>query len=232
MKLELKEHELERVIEVYLQLQFKKEVRVSGFDLSGMRSKDGLSAMVDFTLVGESDVREPKEVSVNVNPTNTSWRTQKEDSEKRSELEGKDLEDWTKFLDLLADNARYHNYDAIMDLVDNTSELVRERINANELFKEMCSAVEKQVNEVAGVVNKPEEEPLTGHPTEPIEEKEEPPFVETLDEVDETPSEDEPKEEIPAEKEIHSVGGKNIFGSPLGTKPVNVHNAAPRKLFK
>ena len=228
MKLELKEHELERVIEVYLQLQFKKEVRVSGFDLSGMRSKDGLSAMVDFTLVGESDVREPKEVSVNVNPTNTSWRAQKEDTEKRSELEDKDLEDWTKFLDLLADNARYRNYDAIMDLVDNTSDLVRERINANELFKEMCSAVEQQVSEVAGVINKPEEEPLTGHPTKPIEEKDEPPFVETLDEVDETPSEDEPKEETP---DVQPTG-KNIFGSPLGTKPVNVHNATPRKLFK
>ena len=235
MKLELKEHELERVIEVYLQLQFKKEVRVSGFDLSGMRSKDGLSAMVDFTLVGESDVREPREVSINVNPTNTSWRAQKEDkedTEKHPELEDKDLEDWSKFLGLLADNARYHNYDAIMDLVDNTSDLVRERINANELFKEMCSAVEQQVSEVAGVINKPEEEPLTGYPTKPIEEKEEPSFVETLDEVDETPSENEPKEEIPADKEIHSVGGKNIFGSPLGTKPVNVHNATPRKLFK
>lgn len=214
MKLELKEHELERVIEVYLQLQFKKEVKVNGFDLSGMRSKDGLSAMVDFTLIGESDAREPKEVSTNVNPTNTSWRTQKE--EKHYELEGKDLEDWTKFLELLADNAQYRNYDAIMDLADNASDLVRERIDENELFNEMLASVEQQVNKVAESLTEPKEEIQD----EDVEEAEEP-FVETLEEVDEY-------SEVPKKIGI----GANIFGSPLGTKPVNVHNATPRKLFK
>ena len=74
MKIEVKEHELERIIEVYFQLQFKKNVVVNGFDLSGMRSKDGLSAMVDITIVGETDLREQKLESSNVKPTNTSWR--------------------------------------------------------------------------------------------------------------------------------------------------------------
>lgn len=211
MKLELKEHELERVIEVYLQLQFNKEVKVNGFDLSGMRSKDGLSAMVDFTLVGESDVRDPKEVSNNVKPTDTSWRQREE--EKRVELEGQDLEDWTKFLDLIADNAQYRNYDAIMDLADNTSEVVRERIDENELFLDMLENVEKQVNAVV-------ESSLNNDvPSDELE----PSFVETFEEIEEEPS-------VKEEPDVQP--GKNIFNSPLGIKPVNVHNTTPRKLFK
>ena len=146
MRIEFKEHELERALEQYLQIQFNKEVKVNGFDLSGMRSKEGLSAMVDITLVGETDQREPKEESNNVKPTNTSWREDKEEQSepkaKKPELVGKDLEDWTKFLELITDNAQYKNYDAILDLVKEMSESLQLRVHDYPLYVDMVTNVE------------------------------------------------------------------------------------------
>lgn len=210
MKLELKEHELERVIEVYLQLQFNKEVHVNGFDLSGMRSKEGLSAMVDFTLVGESDAREPKETSTNVNPTNTSWREKQEEPKpKQPELEGKDLEDWTMFLELLTNNANYRNYDALIILVNSMSESLQQRASVHPLYTEMLENTGKTLTHV--------EEPKTEEIPIPEPEVE---HVEAIKLENETVS--EPEEEKP----------KNLFSS-LTTKPSNTGNSTPpiRKLF-
>lgn len=126
MRLEFKEHELERALEQYLQLQFNKEVRVNGFDLSGMRSKDGLTAMVDITLLGETDQREPKEESANVNPTNTAWRNQlkQEEEPKQSMIEKSD--EYYQVLELLGSNPKNCNRKAIEALIEDNSVLVQQ----------------------------------------------------------------------------------------------------------
>lgn len=125
MRLEFKEHELERALEQYLQLQFNKEVRVNGFDLSGMRSKDGLTAMVDITLLGETDQREPKEESANVNPTNTAWRNQlKQEEPKQSMIEKSD--EYYQVLELLGSNPKNCNRKAIEALIEDNSVLVQQ----------------------------------------------------------------------------------------------------------
>lgn len=230
MRIEFKEHELERALEQYLQIQFNKEVKVNGFDLSGMRSKEGLSAMVDITLVGETDQREPKEESNNVKPTNTSWREDKEEQSepkvKKPELVGKDLEDWTKFLELITDNAQYKNYDAILDLVKEMSESLQQRVHDYPLYVDMITNVE---NTITALVQA----------TEPTVVDEIMSDIEDISETD-VNTEDSPIEEnnnsvdvkAPVSEHKEPVR-KNLFGTTLSTKPLNMYNYnTSRKLFK
>ena len=228
MKLEFKEHELERAIEVYLQSLMNKVIKVNGFDLSGMRSKEGLSALIDIEIEGETDAREPKVDSPNVKPTNTAWREREEDSEpkvKHEELSGQDLEDWKKFLELLTDNAQYKNYDALLDLVDTMSESLQQRASSHPLYVEMLENTDKAIQSIAA-----------NQLSEPVQDTEEP----TEEPIPEP--EVEHAEAIQAENEAAKVQEepkeqpKNFFGAQLGVKPSNVanvnHTTAPtRKLF-
>lgn len=231
MKLEFKEHELERAIEVYLQSLMNKVIKVNGFDLSGMRSKEGLSALIDIEIEGETDAREPKVDSPNVKPTNTAWREREEDSEpkvKHEELSGQDLEDWKKFLELLTDNAQYKNYDALLDLVDTMSESLQQRASSHPLYVEMLENTDKAIQSIA---SKQLSEPVQEDTEEPAEEPIPEPEVEHAEaiqaenEAAKSVEEEEPKEQP-----------KNFFGAQLGVKPSNVanvnHTTAPtRKLF-
>lgn len=228
MKLEFKEHELERAIEVYLQSLMNKVIKVNGFDLSGMRSKEGLSALIDIEIEGETDAREPKVDSPNVKPTNTAWREREEDSEpkvKHEELSGQDLEDWKKFLELLTDNAQYKNYDALLDLVDSMSDSLQQRASSHPLYVEMLENTDKAIQSIAAnQLSEPAQD--TEEPTEePIPEPEVE-HAEAIQAENETAKvQEEPKEQP-----------KNFFGAQLGVKPSNVanvnHTTAPtRKLF-
>lgn len=228
MKLEFKEHELERAIEVYLQSLMNKIIKVNGFDLSGMRSKEGLSALIDIEIEGETDAREPKVDSPNVKPTNTAWREREEDSEpkvKHEELSGQDLEDWKKFLELLTDNAQYKNYDALLDLVDAMSELLQQRASSHPLYVEMLENTGKAIQSIA---SKQLSEPVqdTEESTEePIPE----PEVEHAEAI-------QAENEAAKEQEEPKEQPKNLFGAQLGVKPSNIanvnHTVAPtRKLF-
>lgn len=226
MKLELKEHEIEQAIETFISsFVTGHPVKVKGFDLQGMRSKDGLSAIVDFDVVGVSDLREVKTESSNVKPTNTAWReeVQEEPKVKHAELEGKDLEDWTLFLELLTDNANYKNYDKLLDLVDNMSESLQQRASSHSLYVDMLENTDRAIQAMA-----------SGTYSE---------TTETTDVVEEEPipePEVEHAEAIQAENEVATEAdkeeAKNIFGAALGVKPTNIanvnHTGLPtRKLF-
>ena len=229
MKLELKEHEIEQAIETFISsFVTGHPVKVKGFDLQGMRSKDGLSAIVDFDVVGVSDLREVKTESSNVKPTNTVWREREEDSEpkvKHEELSGQDLEDWKKFLELLTDNAQYKNYDALLDLVDAMSEPLQQRASSHPLYVEMLENTDKAIQSIASK--------QLSEPVQDTEESTEEPIPEP---------EVEHAEAIQAENEAAKVQEepkeqpKNLFGAQLGIKPSNIanvnHTVAPtRKLF-
>lgn len=227
MKLELKEHEIEQAIETFISsFVTGHPVKVKGFDLQGMRSKDGLSAIVDFDVVGVSDLREVKTESSNVKPTNTAWREEVQDEPKvkHEELSGQDLEDWKKFLELLTDNAQYKNYDALLDLVDTMSESLQQRASSHPLYVEMLENTDKAIQSIA---SKQLSEP-TEDTEEPAEEPIPEPEVEHAEAIqaeNEAAKQEEPKEQP-----------KNFFGAQLGVKPSNVanvnHTTAPtRKLF-
>lgn len=229
MKLEFKEHELERAIEVYLQSLMNKVIKVNGFDLSGMRSKEGLSALIDIEIEGETDAREPKVDSPNVKPTNTAWREREEDSEpkvKHEELSGQDLEDWKKFLELLTDNAQYKNYDALLDLVDTMSESLQQRASSHPLYVEMLENTDKAIQSIASKqLSEPTENTEDAAVEEPIPEPEVEHAEAIQAENEAAKVQEEPKEQP-----------KNFFGAQLGVKPSNVanvnHTTTPtRKLF-
>lgn len=229
MKLEFKEHELERAIEVYLQSLMNKVIKVNGFDLSGMRSKEGLSALIDIEIEGETDAREPKVDSPNVKPTNTAWREREEDSEpkvKHEELSGQDLDDWKKFLELLTDNAQYKNYDALLDLVDTMSESLQQRASSHPLYVEMLENTDKAIQSIASKqLSEPVEDTEGVVVEEPIPEPEVEHAEAIQAENEAAKVQEEPKEQP-----------KNFFGAQLGVKPSNVanvnHTVAPtRKLF-
>ncbi len=226
MKLELKEHEIEQAIETFISsFVTGHPVKVKGFDLQGMRSKDGLSAIVDFDVVGVSDLREVKTESTNVKPTNTAWReeVQEEPKVKHEELSGQDLEDWKKFLELLTDNAQYKNYDALLDLVDSMSEGLQQRASSHPLYVEMLENTDKAIQSIAA-----------NQLSEPVQDTEE-----SVEESIPEP-EVEHAEAIQAENEVaaeeQAEQPKNFFGAQLGVKPSNIANvnqtALPtRKLF-
>lgn len=229
MKLELKEHEIEQAIETFISsFVTGHPVKVKGFDLQGMRSKDGLSAIVDFDVVGVSDLREVKTESSNVKPTNTAWREEVQDEPKvkHEELSGQDLEDWKKFLELLTDNAQYKNYDALLDLVDTMSESLQQRASSHPLYVEMLENTDKAIQSIASKqLSEPTENTEDAAVEEPIPEPEVE-HAEAIQAENETAKvQEEPKEQP-----------KNFFGAQLGVKPSNVanvnHTTAPtRKLF-
>lgn len=227
MKLELKEHEIEQAIETFISsFVTGHPVKVKGFDLQGMRSKDGLSAIVDFDVVGVSDLREVKTESSNVKPTNTAWReeVQEEPRVKHEELSGQDLEDWKKFLELLTDNAQYKNYDALLDLVDAMSDSLQQRASSHPLYVEMLENTDKAIQSIA--VNQLSE-PVQEDTEEPTEEPIPEPEVEHAEAI---------QAENEAATEADKEEAKNIFGAALGVKPTNIanvnHTGLPtRKLF-
>nr|DAN79554.1 MAG TPA: cytidylyltransferase-like protein [Caudoviricetes sp.] len=226
MKLELKEHEIEQAIETFISsFVTGHPVKVKGFDLQGMRSKDGLSAIVDFDVVGVSDLREVKTESSNVKPTNTAWReeVQEEPKVKHAELEGKDLEDWTLFLELLTDNANYKNYDKLLDLVDNMSESLQQRASSHSLYIDMLENTDRAIQAMASGTYSETTETTDVVEEEPIPE----PEVEHAEAI---------QAENEAATEADKEEAKNIFGAALGVKPTNIanvnHTGLPtRKLF-
>ena len=228
MKLELKEHEIEQAIETFISsFVTGHPVKVKGFDLQGMRSKDGLSAIVDFDVVGVSDLREVKTESSNVKPTNTSWgeEVQDEPKVKHEELSGQDLEDWKKFLELLTDNAQYKNYDALLDLVDAMSDSLQQRASTHPLYVEMLENTDKAIQSIAANQLSEPVQDIQESVEEPIPEPEVEHAEAIQAENEATKVQEEPKEQP-----------KNFFGAQLGVKPSNVanvnHTTAPtRKLF-
>lgn len=181
MKLELKEHEIEQAIETFIRsFVTGYPVTVKGFDLQGMRSKDGLSAIVDFDVIGVSDTREVKVDSPNVKPTNTAWREERKDEED-SPVAVEKPEAYYEVLTLLSSNPLNKNRKAIEELLDGNFE-VKELLTQVALYQDwlaQCVKEDALVSEVS---------PLDA------EEK----AMEALDE--------EPTDEVPFDSDAESVG--------------------------
>lgn len=181
MKLELKEHEIEQAIETFIRsFVTGYPVTVKGFDLQGMRSKDGLSAIVDFDVIGVSDTREVKVDSPNVKPTNTAWREERKDEED-SPIAVEKPEAYYEVLTLLSSNPLNKNRKAIEELLDGNFE-VKELLTQVALYQDwlaQCVKEDALVSEVS---------PLDA------EEK----AMEALDE--------EPTDEVPFDSDAESVG--------------------------
>lgn len=151
MKLELKEHEIEQAIETFIRsFVTGYPVTVKGFDLQGMRSKDGLSAIVDFDVIGVSDTREVKVDSPNVKPTNTAWREERKDEED-SPIAVEKPEAYYEVLTLLSSNPLNKNRKAIEELLDGNFE-VKELLTQVALYQDwlaQCVKEDALVSEVS-----------------------------------------------------------------------------------
>lgn len=226
MKLQLAEHELEQAIEVFLSSFVNQPVTVHSFDLSGMRSKDGLTAMVDFSIVGVTDVRQPVENSVNVNPTNTKWR--EEVSQEPVEIKQLPPE-YFDVLELLSDNPLNKNRSKIEQILSDNPELEADLIQVglyqawvNQCQKDNISAVslDQEESEMDNLV-------LRSDDTENVS------SLETMEETTEEPEDKavpelvvstEPKQVIPDEPKTEQpkVKREPLFGSQLKQTNVEV----------
>lgn len=247
MKLELKEHEIEQAIETFIRsFVTGYPVTVKGFDLQGMRSKDGLSAIVDFDVIGVSDTREVKVDSPNVKPTNTAWREERKDEED-SPVAVEKPEAYYEVLTLLSSNPLNKNRKAIEELLDGNFE-VKELLTQVALYQDwlaQCVKEDALVSEVSPL--DAEEKAMEALDEEPTEEV---PFE---SDSEETVGDDEPHpalvasiapeaeedaivlaepttsilDEVTASEEVQQTNDKVVTQSLFGT-PLNKPN---RKLF-
>lgn len=247
MKLELKEHEIEQAIETFIRsFVTGYPVTVKGFDLQGMRSKDGLSAIVDFDVIGVSDTREVKVDSPNVKPTNTAWREERKDEED-SPVAVEKPEAYYEVLTLLSSNPLNKNRKAIEELLDGNFE-VKELLTQVALYQDwlaQCVKEDALVSEVSPL--DAEEKAMEALDEEPTEEV---PFE---SDSEETVGDDEPHpalvasiapeaeedaivlaepttsilDEVTASEEVQQTNDK-VVTQPLFGTPLNKPN---RKLF-
>lgn len=247
MKLELKEHEIEQAIETFIRsFVTGYPVTVKGFDLQGMRSKDGLSAIVDFDVIGVSDTREVKVDSPNVKPTNTAWREERKDEEDSSVVVEKP-EAYYEVLTLLSSNPLNKNRKAIEELLDGNFE-VKELLTQVALYQDwlaQCVKEDALVSEVSPL--DAEEKAMEALDDEPTDEV---PFE---SDSEETAGDDEPHpalvasiapeaeedaivlaepttsilDEVTASEEVQQTNDK-VVTQPLFGTPLNKPN---RKLF-
>lgn len=247
MKLELKEHEIEQAIETFIRsFVTGYPVTVKGFDLQGMRSKDGLSAIVDFDVIGVSDTREVKVDSPNVKPTNTAWRNERKDEED-SPIAVEKPEAYYEVLTLLSSNPLNKNRKAIEELLDGNFE-VKELLTQVALYQDwlaQCVKEDALVSEVSPL--DAEEKAMEALDDEPTDEV---PFE---SDSEETAGDDEPHpalvasivpeaeedaivlaepttsilDEVTASEEIQQTNDK-VVTQPLFGTPLNKPN---RKLF-
>lgn len=247
MKLELKEHEIEQAIETFIRsFVTGYPVTVKGFDLQGMRSKDGLSAIVDFDVIGVSDTREVKVDSPNVKPTNTAWREERKDEED-SPIAVEKPEAYYEVLTLLSSNPLNKNRKAIEELLDGNFE-VKELLTQVALYQDwlaQCVKEDALVSEVSPL--DAEEKAMEALDDEPTDEV---PFE---SDSEETAGDDEPHpalvasiareaeedaivlaepttsilDEVTASEEVQQTNDK-VVTQPLFGTPLNKPN---RKLF-
>lgn len=247
MKLELKEHEIEQAIETFIRsFVTGYPVTVKGFDLQGMRSKDGLSAIVDFDVIGVSDTREVKVDSPNVKPTNTAWREERRDEED-SPVAVEKPEAYYEVLTLLSSNPLNKNRKAIEELLDGNFE-VKELLTQVALYQDwlaQCVKEDALVSEVSPL--DAEEKAMEALDDEPTDEV---PFE---SDSEETAGDDEPHpalvasiapeaeedaivlaepttsilDEVTASEEVQQTNDK-VVTQPLFGTPLNKSN---RKLF-
>lgn len=247
MKLELKEHEIEQAIETFIRsFVTGYPVTVKGFDLQGMRSKDGLSAIVDFDVIGVSDTREVKVDSPNVKPTNTAWREERKDEED-SPVAVEKPEAYYEVLTLLSSNPLNKNRKAIEELLDGNFE-VKELLTQVALYQDwlaQCVKEDALVSEVSPLdAEEKDMEALDDEPTDEV------PFE---SDSEETAGDDEPHpalvasitpeakedaivlaepttsilDEVTASEEVQQTNDK-VVTQPLFGTPLNKPN---RKLF-
>lgn len=247
MKLELKEHEIEQAIETFIRsFVTGYPVTVKGFDLQGMRSKDGLSAIVDFDVIGVSDTREVKVDSPNVKPTNTAWREERKD-EQDCLVAVEKPEAYYEVLTLLSSNPLNKNRKAIEELLDGNFE-VKELLTQVALYQDwlaQCVKEDALVSEISPL--DAEEKAMEALDEEPTEEV---PFE---SDSEETVGDDEPHpalvasiapeaeedaivlaepttsilDEVTASEEVQQTNDK-VVTQPLFGTPLNKPN---RKLF-
>lgn len=247
MKLELKEHEIEQAIETFIRsFVTGYPVTVKGFDLQGMRSKDGLSAIVDFDVIGVSDTREVKVDSPNVKPTNIAWREERKDKED-SLVAVEKPEAYYEVLTLLSSNPLNKNRKAIEELLDGNFE-VKELLTQVALYQDwlaQCVKEDALVSEVPPLDTEEKamdalaEEPSDEVPFEPDSEElagDDEPHPALVASIAPEAEEDaivlaEPTtsilDEVTASEEVQQTNDK-VVTQPLFGTPLNKPN---RKLF-
>ena len=199
MQIKLTQHEIQSALYQFLQARSTSPIRITGVDLKGTRSEEGMHFLVDMQYVDIDYTEEYPLIEPSV-PTreSRSVSTLNIDTSKVIPMAQEDTDEIVRINELLQNNVRGIHNQTIYDAVENGSEAVRNHYKAKSFYVEIQTLIE-QSKEVETAEETPSENSLPWvTQSEPVE-KSEPMINATL--------------EAPEEKqETQTV---NIFGQPI-----------------
>ena len=204
MQIKLTQHEIQSALYQFLQARSTSPIRITGVDLKGTRSEEGMHFLVDMQYVDIDYTEEYPLIEPSV-PSRDSRAvsTLNIDAPKVEPLAQEDTDEIVRINELLQNNVRGIHNQTIYDAVENGSEAVRNHYKAKPFYVEIQNLIEqskekKKVEEVTTEEQSTEGTPPRTAQTKTSQESE--PVVETTPET---------TEDKPASQTV------NIFGQPI-----------------
>lgn len=204
MQIKLTQHEIQSALYQFLQARSTSPIRITGVDLKGTRSEEGMHFLVDMQYVDIDYTEEYPLIEPSVPSREPrAVTTLNIDAPKAEPLAQEDTDEIVRINELLQNNVRGIHNQTIYDAVENGSEAVRNHYKAKPFYVEIQTLIEQSKEK-----EKVEEVTTEGQPTEGT-----PPWTAQA----ETSQEAEPVVENTPEttEDKPTAQAVNIFGQPI-----------------
>ena len=204
MQIKLTQHEIQSALYQFLQARSTSPIRITGVDLKGTRSEEGMHFLVDMQYVDIDYTEEYPLIEPSV-PTreSRSVSTLNIDTSKVIPMAQEDTDEIVRINELLQNNVRGIHNQTIYDAVENGSEAVRNHYKAKPFYVEIQTLIEqsKEKEKVEEVTT--EEQSTEGTPPWTVQ--------------SEASQESEPVFEVTSEttEDKQQPQAVNIFGQPI-----------------
>ena len=204
MQIKLTQHEIQSALYQFLQARSTSPIRITGVDLKGTRSEEGMHFLVDMQYVDIDYTEEYPLIEPSVPSREPrAVATLAIDTPKAEPLAQEDTDEIVRINELLQNNVRGIHNQTIYDAVENGSEAVRNHYKSKPFYVEIQTLIEQtvekeKVEEVTTEAQSTEGTPPWTVQAETSQEAE--PVVETTSETTEV------------EQQPQAV---NIFGQPI-----------------
>lgn len=144
MQIKLTQHEIQSALYQFLQARSTSPIRITGFDLKGTRSEEGMHFLVDMQYVDIDYTEEYPLIEPNV-PTREprSVSTLSIDTPKVEPLTQEDTDEIVRINELLQNNVCGIHNQTIYDAVENGSEAVRNHYKAKPFYVEIQNLIKQ-----------------------------------------------------------------------------------------